>query len=209
MRNEAIVKKLGLMHKEPIRIASHKNHLCIYSGKKHCCSMWPAPNVAARYYHYNPVYKTSPMLSPDSLRAIFAPCRTIAVVGLSPKPHRDSYHVAQYLQQQGYRIVPINPVAAQAGASILGQPCYASLSQAAQALAAQHIHIDMVNVFRNSADVPPIAQEAIAIGAPCLWLQLGIRHDEAAAQARAAGLQVVQDRCTLVEHQRLYATGPF
>ena len=147
--------------------------------------------------------------SDQHLRSILAQCRTIAVVGLSPKPHRDSYHVAQYLQQQGYRIVPINPVAAHAQEPILGQPCYASLSQAAQTLAAQHIRIDMVDVFRHSADVPPIAQEAIAIGAQCLWLQFGIRHDEAAAQARAAGLQVVQDRCTLVEHQRLHAAGPF
>ena len=140
--------------------------------------------------------------SDPQLRAILAQCRTIAVVGLSPKPHRDSYHVAQYLQQQGYRIVPVNPVVAQAQESILGEPCYASLSQAAQ-----QIRIDMVDVFRNSADVPPIAQEAIAIGAQCLWLQRGIRHDEAAAQAQTAGLQVVQDRCTLVEHQRLCATG--
>lgn len=144
--------------------------------------------------------------SDPQLRAILVQCRTIAVVGLSPKSHRDSYHVAQYLQQQGYRIVPVNPVVAQAQESILGEPCYASLSQAAQALAAQQIRIDMVDVFRNSADVPPIAQEAIAIGAQCLWLQRGIRHDEAAAQAQTAGLQVVQDRCTLVEHQRLCAT---
>lgn len=144
----------------------------------------------------------------DSPRAILAQCRTIAVVGLSPKPHRESYHVAQYLQQQGYRIVPINPVAAAEGVQILGEPCYASLSAAAQALAAHNLKIDVVDVFRNSADVPPIAEEAIAIGAQCLWLQQGICHDDAAARARAAGLQVVQDRCTLVEHQRLRAAGP-
>jgi len=147
------------------------------------------------------------MPSLDSLRAIWAQCRTIAVVGLSPKPHRDSYHVAQYLQQQGYRIVPVNPVAAQEGIAILGEPCYASLSDAAQALAGQQLRIDMVDVFRNSADVPPIAEEAIAIGAQCLWLQRGICHEDAAKRARDAGLQVVQDRCTLVEHQRLHATG--
>ena len=140
--------------------------------------------------------------SDPQLRAILVQCRTIAVVGLSPKSHRDSYHVAQYLQQQGYRIVPVNPEVDQAQESILGEPCYATLSQAAQ-----QIRIDMVDVFRNSADVPPIAQEAIAIGAQCLWLQRGICHDEAAAQAQTAGLQVVQDRCTLVEHQRLCATG--
>lgn len=148
-----------------------------------------------------------PMPSPDLLRAVLAQCRTIAVVGLSPKPHRDSYHVAQYLQQQGYRIVPVNPVAAREGVQILGEPCYASLSDAAQALAAQQLRIDMVDVFRNSADVPPIAEEAIAIGAQCLWLQRDICHEQAAARARAAGLQVVQDRCTLVEHQRLRTAG--
>lgn len=147
------------------------------------------------------------MPSPDPLRAILAQCRTIAVVGLSPKPHRDSYHVALYLQQQGYRIVPVNPVVAREGGQILGEPCYASLSDAAQALAAQQLRIDMVDVFRNSADVPPIAEEAIAIGAQCLWLQRGICHEEAATRARAAGLQVVQDLCTLVEHQRLHTTG--
>lgn len=147
------------------------------------------------------------MSSPDFLRAILAQCRTIAVVGLSPKPHRDSYHVAQYLQEQGYRIVPVNPVVAREGGRILGEPCYASLSDAAQALVAQQLRIDMVDVFRNSADVPPIAEEAIAIGAQCLWLQRGICHEEAATRARAAGLQVVQDLCTLVEHQRLHAQG--
>lgn len=147
------------------------------------------------------------MPSLDPLCAVLAQCRTIAVVGLSPKPHRDSYHVAQYLQQQGYRIVPVNPVVATQGEQILGEPCYASLSDAAQALALQQLRIDMVDVFRNSADVPPIAEEAITIGAQCLWLQRGICHEQAAAQARAAGLQVVQDRCTLVEHQRLHAAG--
>ena len=129
---------------------------------------------------------------------ILQTCRTIAVVGLSPKPERDSHHVAEYLQQQGYRIVPINPMAT----DILGERCWPTLSEAAQ-----HLKIDLVDVFRNSADVPPIAEEAIAIGAGALWLQLGVRHDDAAAQARAAGLQVVQQQCMLVEHQRLVAQG--
>lgn len=126
--------------------------------------------------------------------------RTIAVVGLSPRPERDSHHVAEYLQQQGYRIVPVNPMAA--GEHILGELCWPSLTQAAR----QH-RIDMVDVFRNSADVPPIADEAIDIGAKSLWLQLGVQHDAAAARARAAGMQVVQDYCTLIEHQRLVALG--
>ncbi|NMM81314.1 CoA-binding protein [Acidovorax sp. SRB_14] len=135
-----------------------------------------------------------------SIAALLRSCRTIAVVGLSPRPERDSHHVAEYLQQQGYRIVPVNPMAA--GQSILGEPCWPSLTEAAR-----HHRIDLVDVFRNSAEVPPIAGEAIAVGARALWLQLGVRHDAAAAHARAAGLQVVQDRCTLVEHQRLVAQG--
>lgn len=132
--------------------------------------------------------------------AILQRSRTIAVVGLSPRPERDSHHVAQYLQQQGYRIVPVNPVAA--GSTLLGEPCWPSLREAAR-----HHAIDAVDVFRNSAEVPPIAEEAIAIGAQALWLQLGVRHDGAAERARAAGLRVVQQQCMLVEHQRLRAQG--
>ena len=119
---------------------------------------------------------------------------TVAVVGLSPKPHRDSFKVAQYLQRQGWRIVPINPNASE----ILGEKVYRSLSEAAA-----REKIDLVDVFRNCEDVPPVVDEAIAIGAPALWLQLGIRHDAALAQARAAGLLCVQDKCLLVEHARL------
>ena len=129
---------------------------------------------------------------------ILQTCRTIAVVGLSPKPERDSHHVAEYLQQQGYRIVPINPMAT----DILGERCWPTLSAAAQ-----HLKIDLVDVFRNSADVAPIADEAIAIGARALWLQLGVQNDAACERARAAGLQVVQNHCVLVEHQRLVAAG--
>ena len=136
----------------------------------------------------------------DAILSILEGSHTIAVVGLSPKPERDSHHVAEYLQQQGYRIVPVNPMAD--GQQILGERCWPSLTEAAR-----HHRIDLVDVFRNSADVPPIAEEAIAIGAKVLWLQLGVQHDAAAARARAAGLQVVQDRCMLVEHQRLVAQG--
>lgn len=136
----------------------------------------------------------------DTIAAILKSSSTIAVVGLSPRPERDSHHVAEYLQQQGYRIVPVNPMAA--GEPILGEPCWPSLTEAAR-----HHRIDMVDVFRNSADVPPIVEEAIAIGAKFLWLQLGVEHDAAAARARAAGLLVVQDYCTLVEHQRLVEQG--
>jgi predicted CoA-binding protein len=119
-------------------------------------------------------------------------CHTIAVVGLSPKPHRDSYRVSQYMQARGYRIVPINPNATE----VLGEKAYASLTEAAA-----HEHIDLVNCFRNSEDIPPIAAEAIAIGAQGLWLQIGVTHDDAATKAQAAGLAVVQDRCLMVEHR--------
>ncbi len=119
--------------------------------------------------------------------------RTVAVVGLSPKTHRDSYEVAAYMQSQGWRIIPINPNAKE----ILGEKAYPSLTEAAVAE-----RIELVNVFRNSADVPPVVDEAIAIGAQAVWLQLGIEHAEAAAKARDAGLRVVQNRCLLVEHRR-------
>jgi predicted CoA-binding protein len=122
-------------------------------------------------------------------------CRTVAVVGLSPKAHRASYGVAAYMQQQGWRMIPVNPLAKVP--EILGEKVYATLTEAAA-----HTPIDLVNVFRNSEDVPPVANEAIAIGARALWLQLDIRHDAACEKARAAGLQVVQDKCLLVEHRR-------
>ena len=126
-----------------------------------------------------------------SIELCLSDCKTIAVVGLSPKSHRDSYRVSKYMQSQGYRIVPVNPNASE----VLGERAYATLSEAAQ-----HAHIDMVNCFRNAEDIPPIAQEAAAIGAKALWLQLGIAHAHACAQAEKAGLTVVQDKCLMVEH---------
>ena len=129
-------------------------------------------------------------MTPDIERCLA--CHTIAVVGLSPKPHRDSYRVSQYMQAHGYRIVPINPNATE----VLGEKAYASLTEAAA-----HERIDLVNCFRNSEDIPPIAAEAMAIGAQGLWLQIGVTHNDAAAQAKAAGLAVVQDRCLMVEHR--------
>ena len=122
-------------------------------------------------------------------------CRTVAVVGLSPKTHRASYEVSAYMQQQGWRIIPVNPLAKVP--EILGEKVYATLAEAAQ-----HEQIDLVDVFRNSEDVPPVAAEAIAIGAKALWLQLGITNDESCDAARAAGLDVVQNKCLLVEHRR-------
>lgn len=122
-------------------------------------------------------------------------CRTVAVVGLSPKTHRASYEVSAYMQRQGWRIIPVNPLAKVP--EILGEKVYATLTDAAQ-----HERIDLVDVFRNSEDVPPVAAEAIAIGAKALWLQLGIANDAACAKAANVGLQVVQDKCLLVEHRK-------
>jgi predicted CoA-binding protein len=135
------------------------------------------------------------MTQSNAIRHILANCRTVAVVGLSPNPQRDSFEVSHYMQAHGWRIVPVNPVAAASGALILGEPVYATLQEAAQ-----HAQIDLVNVFRNAEDVPPVVDDAIAIGAPALWLQLGIVHDAACAKAQAAGLWVVQNKCLMVVH---------
>ncbi len=135
------------------------------------------------------------MLEDDTIRHILATCKTIAVVGLSPKPHRASFDVSRYMQAHGWRIIPVNPAAVASGATILGEKVYATLQEAAQ-----HEKIDLVNVFRNSEDVPPVVDEAIAIGAQAVWLQLGIVNDSALEKARAAGLQVIQDKCLKVEH---------
>lgn len=137
------------------------------------------------------------MNQPDILH-ILKTCKTIAVVGLSPKVHRDSYEVAEYMQSQGYRIVPINPVAAASNTPILGEKVYASLLDAAKVE-----NIDMVDCFRNSEDIPPIASEAVYIKAKVLWMQLGIENEYAKNEAAAAGLAVVENRCLLIEHKRL------
>lgn len=136
-------------------------------------------------------------LETKAIAHILATCRTVAVVGLSPKTHRDSFRVSQYMQAQGWRVVPVNPVVAASGERILGEKVYATLTEAAGAES-----IDLVNVFRNSADVPPIVDEAITLKLPALWLQLGVRHDAALAKAQAVGMYVVQDRCLMVDHAR-------
>ena len=129
---------------------------------------------------------------------ILTHCRTIAVVGLSPKPHRASFDVARYMQASGYRIIPVNPNVSE----VLGEKAYASLREAAQ-----HERIDLVNCFRNSEDIPPIVDDAIAIGAKAVWMQLGITHAAAAAKAEAAGLLVVQDHCLKIDHRVLQSRG--
>jgi predicted CoA-binding protein len=133
-----------------------------------------------------------------SIPALLKNCRTIAVVGLSEKSDRPSHGVAHYMQRQGYRIIPVNPT--YAGTHILGEHCYASLTKAAEALAETHVRIDIVDCFRKSEAMVPIAEEAIAIRAQCLWMQLGVINDEAADKAHTAGLAVVMDRCIKIEH---------
>ncbi len=131
-----------------------------------------------------------------SLRRILEEARTIAVVGCSPKPERDSHRVARYLLEQGYRLIPVNP----GQREILGQKCYPDLQAIPQA-------VDIVDVFRRSEHIPPIAEAAAAMGARVLWLQLGIRNDQAADEARRRGLTVIQDACIMVEHRRLFSGG--
>jgi predicted CoA-binding protein len=134
----------------------------------------------------------------DRIPHILKNCRTIAVVGLSPKPHRASFDVSRYMQGHGYRIIPINPNEIE----VLGEKAYASLTAAAQ-----HEKIDLVNCFRNSEDIPPIVDEAIAIGAKAVWMQLGISNPQAAAKAEEAGLLTVQDHCLKIDHRVLLTSG--
>jgi predicted CoA-binding protein len=129
--------------------------------------------------------------------------KTIAIVGLSNKPDRASFGVAEYLQGQGYRILPVNP--AYAGAEILGEKVYADLQQAADAMAPSGTRIDIVDCFRKSEDIPPLARDAIAIRAGCLWMQLDIENQACADLARAAGLDVVMNHCLKIEHRKLNA----
>jgi len=129
----------------------------------------------------------------STLRRILRECRTVAVVGLSPEWHRPSHFVAKYLQQHGYRIIPVNPRSAE----ILGERCYASLLEIPEP-------VDMVDVFRRTADVLPIAQQAVQIKARCLWQQIGVLNLEADALARNAGLDSVMDRCVKIEHARIF-----
>ena len=129
----------------------------------------------------------------DALRRILEANHVIAVVGLSADWHRPSYFAAKYMQEHGYRVIPVNPKYGE----ILGEKCYKSLREVPE-------KIDIVDVFRKTQDVMPIAEDAIAIGAKVLWQQLGVKNEAAAAKARAAGLDAVMDRCVKIEHGRLF-----
>lgn len=153
-------------------------------ARDHPISIWVAGCVHSRA-----------MSTISELRRILGNCKTIAVVGLSPQWHRPSFFAAKYMQAHGYKIIPINPSASE----ILGERCYPSVTAAA----ADH-RIDMVDCFRKTGDIAPIADEAIAVGAKCLWQQIGVVNEKAAAKACAAGLDTVMDRCVKIEHARLY-----
>jgi uncharacterized protein len=133
------------------------------------------------------------MSEEDLVRKVLTDIRTIAVVGCSKDPAKDAHRVPKYLQMHGYRIIPVNPTATE----ILGEKAYPSLE-------AVPFPYDAVDVFRPSADVPPVVDQAIRGPARVVWMQLGIRHDEAAEKAEAAGKIVIQDRCMMRDHARLF-----
>jgi predicted CoA-binding protein len=131
---------------------------------------------------------------PEYLRDLLTEAKTIAVVGASNEPWRPSFGIMRYLQRAGYRIVPVNPFLT--GQSVHGEPFRASLRDLAEP-------VDLVNVFRRPDAISEVVEDAIAVAAPALWLQLGIRNDAACARAEAAGMAVVTNRCISVEHARL------
>ena len=122
--------------------------------------------------------------------------RTIAVVGMSPRPDRPSHYVAKYLMEQGYKVIPVNPAVDE----VLGVKSYPDIASIPE-------EVDMVDIFRRSSQVPPVVDDAIAAGARFIWMQDGVIHEGAAAKARAAGLSVVMDNCTLREHSRIYGSS--
>lgn len=132
--------------------------------------------------------------SPEALRALLQSARTIAVVGMSPKPARDSHRIAKRLMDWGYRVIPVRPAISE----VLGQKAYPSLAEVPE-------RIDLVDVFRNSADAGPVVEQCVALGLPAVWLQLGVYNEAAADKALAAGMTVVMDLCISVEYRRLVA----
>jgi uncharacterized protein len=132
--------------------------------------------------------------SDDEVRAVLRGAHTIAVVGLSEKPERDSNEIARYLQQQGYRVIPVNPMVPE----VLGEKSYPSL-----AAIPSGTRVDIVDIFRRSDQVAPIVDEAIDRHVPVIWMQLGVTNPEAAARARATGTTVLEDTCIRIAHQRV------
>jgi len=132
----------------------------------------------------------------DPIAEILKKCKTIAVVGLSSNPMRPSHEVTEYMQRAGYRIIPVNPNETE----VLGEKSYARLEDVPA-------KVDVVNIFRRPEEVPLVVESAIRIGAPVVWMQLGIENQEAAERARAAGLVVVEDACILIEHRKREIRG--
>src|SRR5436190_3345751 len=128
-----------------------------------------------------------------TLRRILRNHRTLAVVGLSANWYRPSYFAAKYMQEHGYRVIPVNPMYEE----VLGEKCYKSLRDIPD-------KVEIVDCFRKSAEIPSLADDAVAIGAKVLWMQLGVKNAEARAKAEAAGLEVIEDRCVKIEHARLF-----
>lgn len=134
--------------------------------------------------------------SPETIKKIFADCKTIAVVGLSSNPHRPSHGVASYMRSRGYKVIPVNPNEAE----VFGDKAYASLAEVPD-------KVDLVDIFRRSSEAGVAVDEAIAIGAKAVWLQDGVIDEAAAQRAHDAGLLVVMDRCWLRDHARLAENG--
>ena len=141
----------------------------------------------------SPVNRSEFATTPDQRRSILERYRRVAMVGLSSNPYRPSHFAALYLMAEGYEIVPVNP----REATILGRPSYPSVTAIPGG-------VEVVDIFREPAAVPAIVEEAIAIGAKVVWMQLGVIHEEAATRARTAGLEVVMDRCMKIEHARFF-----
>jgi uncharacterized protein len=131
--------------------------------------------------------------SDDTIKALLSRPQTVAVVGCSPDPQRDSHRIAQLLKAKGHRVIPVNP----GHQTIVEETCYASLRDIPE-------RVDMVDIFRRSEHVAPIVDEAIEAGAKIIWMQLGVIDEEAAVKAQQAGLTVVMDRCPAIEYRRLF-----
>jgi predicted CoA-binding protein len=140
------------------------------------------------------IVREDPMIEDGNIKGLLERSRTIAVLGVSNKPERDSHRVAAYLQQVGYRMIPVNPILEE----VLGQTCYPDLASIPD-----DIDVDIVDVFRRAEFIPEFVEDAIERGARAVWLQLGISHPEAEQRALEAGLEVISNRCIKVEHGRL------
>lgn len=130
--------------------------------------------------------------SDEQVKSVLEKSKTVAVVGMSDKEERDSHKVAKYLKEHGYKVIPVNPKCKE----ILGETCYPDLKGVPG-------HVDVVDIFRNIEAIPAIVDEAIAVGAGSVWMQLGLTHEEAAEKARCAGISVIMNKCMKIEHARL------